>query len=508
MTQSPQPTLTQLTEKGILSPEDAAKVQATLDSSELATSAKELADQLVQLNKLTPYQAKLLAAGDLKDLVLGNYVLLDQLGEGGMGRVFKARHRGMDRIVAIKMLLPEKLGSKSGLKRFSQEVKAAARLTHPNIVTAFDADVDGEVPYLVMEYVDGEDLQSILAKRGRLPIDEAVDYIRQTARGLEHAHSVGIVHRDIKPGNLLVDKQGVVHILDMGVAQLRPQMQDDSAPADIHTQITRDGAVIGTVDFMAPEQAASARRADERSDIYSLGCTLYFLLTNEPVYRAESVVDRLIAHRQRPIPSLRVARPDVSPALDAVFHRMVAKEPAERFASISELLAALDAVGQSPGSMKTTVEHAAQATHDSGGIDWVDDDKRHTAKGASPSSPRHFGPTTLALLLLGVVFLVVMALYASDGFAGLSTLQVQLTEPDALVLVIDRAINQAAASEFASQRDVTFRLPAGDYQVQVIKNGSETVSLNVELRAWRRTRVNVELSPSEPSNNFIRDLAP
>lgn len=496
-----EPILTQLAESGILSPDDAAKVQATLDSSELATSAKDIADQLVEQRKLTPYQAKTLAAGEVKNLVLGNYVLLDQLGEGGMGRVYKARHRGMDRIVAIKMLLPEKLGSKSGLKRFAQEVKAAARLTHPNIVTAFDADLEGEVPYLVMEYVDGDDLQSLLAKGGPLPIDEAVDCIRQAARGLQYAHSVGIVHRDIKPGNMLLDKSGNIRILDMGVAQLRPQLGDEP-PADIHAQITRDGAVIGTVDFMAPEQAASAKQADERSDIYSLGCTLYFLLTNAPVYRAESVVDRLIAHRQRPIPSLRVARSDVPPALDAIFHRMIAKNPADRFASMGELLAALDSLAipgaaaapplpetqpVAPLATPTVSPSNWQTTHD---IEWVED--RAPTAPAVPV-PHRVTATTLALLLLAALFLAITASFAFDGGLGKATLRVEVSEPGAALIVVDKAISRPLEPMLMESTEAVLRLPAGEYQVQVAKAGFNTVVADVSLRPWRRSVVKIDL---------------
>jgi serine/threonine-protein kinase len=506
MTAVKEPILTQLAEQGVLSPDDAAKVQATLDSSELVTNAKDLADQLVRLDKLTPYQAKTLAAGEVKNLVLGNYVLLDHLGEGGMGRVYKARHRGMDRIVAIKMLLPEKLGSKSGLKRFSQEVKAAARLTHPNIVAAFDADLEGEVPYLVMEYVDGDDLQTILAASGKLPIDEAVDCIRQAARGLAYAHSVGIIHRDIKPGNLLVDKQGTVRILDMGVAQLRPQIVGDQPPADIHTQLTRDGAVIGTVDFMAPEQAASARAADERSDIYSLGCTLYFLLTNEPVFRAESVVDRLIAHRQKPIPSLRAARPDVPPALDAIFQCMVAKDPVDRYANMTELLAALDSLPSMPKDEFATVAHEASPTQSSAPasreIEWVDDGRSHDVAPAR----RRLSATTLALLVLGVLFLGITAFFAYDAMPGSGSLEIELSEPDANIVVVEQHTRRPAANEQATGQLAALKLPAGDYEIMATKQGFKTKAFVVSVRAWERRRVEIDLEPDESFN--LDDLVP
>ena len=339
MSNSADPFLTRLAEHGVLSKEDVSNVRAsfatgdeTLDGEELT----EITGQLVGLSKLTSYQADRIRTGQMDDLLIGNYVVLDLLGQGGMGHVYKARHRDMDRIVALKVLPKERVNSKSGLRRFQQEVKAAARLVHPNIVTAFDADVSGGVPYLVMEYVQGQDLQALLAETGPLSFQQAVDYVLQTARGLEYAHRVGVIHRDIKPANLLVDEHGVIRILDMGVAQLKQIANegDDTAPH----QITRDGAVIGTTDFMSPEQASTPRDADARSDIYSLGCTLYFLLTDSPLFEDDSAVDRIIAHRQRPAPALRDTRPDLPRDLDIVFARMVAKDPADRYQSVSRLI--------------------------------------------------------------------------------------------------------------------------------------------------------------------------
>ena len=220
-------------------------------------------------------------------------------------------------------------------------MKAAGRLSHPNIVIAFDADEAEGTHFLVMEYIEGHDLSQLVKQRGPLPIAEAVEYIRQAACGLEQAHAQGVVHRDIKPSNLLVDKRGTVKILDMGLARI--DEPTDGALADVETraELTQQGSIMGTIDFMAPEQAADTHRADMRSDLYSLGCTLHYLLIGRAPFGGETLVKRLLAHRDEPVPSLRALRPEVSPGLDAVFQRLMAKHPEQRYQTAGELLDAL-----------------------------------------------------------------------------------------------------------------------------------------------------------------------
>lgn len=264
---------------------------------------------------------------------LGDYTLLEIIGSGGMGTVYKAIHRPMDRLVALKTLPPALTESPDALRRFRREAQAVARLSHPNIVVAHDAGEADGVHFLVMELIDGEDLARLVRDQGPLPVEQAVDFLLQAARGLEYAHGVGVIHRDIKPSNLLLDKDGAIKILDLGLARFQTAEQ----PSDL----TGSGSVLGTIDYVAPEQAANTKHADHRADIYSLGCTLYYLLTGRPVYGGETTVERLLAHREEPIPSLREPRSDVSSDLDCIFQKMVAKRPEDRFQSMGDVIRAL-----------------------------------------------------------------------------------------------------------------------------------------------------------------------
>jgi serine/threonine protein kinase len=305
-----------------------------------SADSDELARELVRGGKLTRFQAAAIYQGKADGLLLGNYLVLDKLAAGGMGQVFRARHRRMDRVVALKVLSKKVINAPGAIERFRREAKAAAILTHPNIVTAFDADEAGGMHFLVMEYVDGCDLSSLVKRNGPLAVPLAVDCVRQAARGLAYAHGKGIIHRDIKPANLLLDRLGTLKILDLGLARITGEVADSSGVPE--PDLTHTGNIMGTIDYMSPEQAMDSRQADARSDIYSLGCTLHYLLAGRPPYREDTVMKRLAAHQQAGIPNLSTSRSDVPAALQAIFERMLAKDPAARIQSMSEVDAALD----------------------------------------------------------------------------------------------------------------------------------------------------------------------
>jgi serine/threonine protein kinase/formylglycine-generating enzyme required for sulfatase activity/tetratricopeptide (TPR) repeat protein len=337
-----------IAESGLMSRAD---VEAFIEEAAVEgplEDGQQLARLLVKEKKLTAYQAQQIYAGKGKSLTLGIYRILDKLGEGGMGMVFKAEHQVMERIVAIKVLSPAVTKSPEALARFQREVKAAAKLDHPNIVTAHDADEAGGTHFLVMQYVEGSDFSALVRQKGPLSVEHAVSCILQAARGLEYAHARGVVHRDIKPANLLLDSGGTVKILDMGLARL------DSEAAD-QDQLTGTGQVMGTVDYMAPEQVTDTRTADGRADIYALGITLWFLLTGRRAYEGESMMRRLLAHRDSPIPSLQAARPEVPPRLDEIFARMAAKTPEDRYQTMSAVIADLEQCQDGPDSSPSLI---------------------------------------------------------------------------------------------------------------------------------------------------------
>jgi serine/threonine protein kinase len=277
------------------------------------------------------------------------------LGTGGMGAVYKAYHRVMDRPVALKIINPNVMTKPGMVERFTREVQTAARLSHPNIVAAFDAEQAGGVHFLVMEYVDGTDLGRLVQERGPLPVDRACDYVRQAALGLQHAFEQGMVHRDIKPHNLMLAvrsdrihavtatepdesghyEQGTIKILDFGLARFASEAASEAG-------VTASGMVLGTVDYIAPEQADNAHEADIRSDIYSLGCTLYHLLAGRPPFPAGTPIQKVMAHVEKTPQPLTDLRQDIQEELMLTLERMMAKNPRHRYQTPIEVAYALE----------------------------------------------------------------------------------------------------------------------------------------------------------------------
>jgi serine/threonine protein kinase len=299
-------------------------------------SPQEFADALIGAGMLTHFQAEKLMAGRWRGfLIAQKYRLLERLGAGGMGAVYLCEHVRMGRRVALKILPVQQAEDPASLERFYREARAAARLDHPNIVRAHDVDHEDKLHFLVLEFVDGCNLHDFIRKNGTLSAERAAHYIRQAALGLQHAHEAGLVHRDIKPGNLLIDRQGVVKILDMGLARF---FHEDSAAFVNEYEV---GYIIGTGDYIAPEQIVDSR-VDIRADIYSLGGTLYYLLTGKSPFQEGTNAQKIIWHQVRHPKSLRTLRPDVPEGLVQVFEKVMAKEPERRYQAPVDFADALE----------------------------------------------------------------------------------------------------------------------------------------------------------------------
>ena len=266
-----------------------------------------------------------------------DYEIIRELGRGGMGVVYLAHNRLMGRLEVLKVVGRHLIERPGVLDRFLREIRSAAKLQHPNIVTAYSAIRLGESLVLAMEYVEGLDLAKMVKAKGPLPVAHACYFIHQAALGLQHAHERGMVHRDIKPANLMLAREGkkaIVKVLDFGLAKVTSEGQTDSG-------LTREGQMLGTPDYIAPEQIRDAQSADIRADIYSLGCTLYYLLTGGPPFRGEHLWDVYQAHFSMDAGPLNLVRPEVPVELAAVVAKMMAKEPGRRFQTPGEVAQAL-----------------------------------------------------------------------------------------------------------------------------------------------------------------------
>ncbi|HEY1068737.1 MAG TPA: serine/threonine-protein kinase [Pirellulales bacterium] len=297
-----------------------------------ALDSKQLSEYLLKNNAITTWHHSKLVKGCSKGFFIGRYKLLAHLGTGGMSRVYLAVHTMMKRQVAIKVLNQKLTESESHLTRFLRESQAAAALDHPNVVRAYDVDCDRNLYYFVMEYVEGPTLQALVEQQGGLDYDYAADYIRQAALGLHHAHEAHLVHRDIKPGNLLVNKQGIVKVLDLGMVRL-------SAEEVKSITIQFNESMLGTADYLAPEQALDSHNVDRRADIYSLGCTFYFMLTGHPPFNEGSMAMRLMRHQSEEPPAISKDRPDVPEELVRICSKMMAKSVEDRYQTSAEVAA-------------------------------------------------------------------------------------------------------------------------------------------------------------------------
>lgn len=310
----------------------ARKIAASMKdpvTGKLPKDTKEFADAFVKDDHITQWQANNLLRGKHKGFMLGRYQLQGLLGTGGMSSVYLAYHMLLRRQVAIKVLPPSKVNDSSYLARFHREGEAIAQLNHPNIVRAYDIDQDGKTHYFVMEYVDGPDFSKIIKKEGQMDFRRAADYIAQVAEGLQHAHDAGFIHRDIKPANCLVDSQNVVKVLDLGLTLFK----EEEGPS---LTIAHNENVLGTADFLSPEQAINSHKVDSRADIYSLGCTFYYLLTGHAPFPSGTISERLIKHQKEAPAPIRDDCPDIPKVLEAICAKMMRKSRRQRFQTCQE----------------------------------------------------------------------------------------------------------------------------------------------------------------------------
>ncbi len=301
------------------------------------SNASTLANSLVSNETLTRWQASKLLEGRHQGFTLGKYRLLSLLGKGSMGTVYLAEHTMMRRRVALKVLPFDHIQQPAYLDRFIREAQAVASLDHANIVRAYDVGNENEgnrdVYYLAMEYVDGQDLQKHVKENGPLEFVRAANLIRQAARGLSHAHDRGLTHRDVKPGNMLIDSDDVLKVLDLGLAVFHTADQDEEASLTV----SNNDHLLGTADYISPEQARNSHEVDHRTDIYGLGCTFYFMLTGYPPFRQGTVAQRLLAHQTQTPPPVTETRPDFPADLETILNRMLAKSADDRFQTCHDI---------------------------------------------------------------------------------------------------------------------------------------------------------------------------
>lgn len=433
-----------------------------------AEDARSFASQLVSDKKLTRFQATVLLEGQDIPLVLDRYVLLGEIGKGGMGAVYKALHQQLDRIVALKILPKEAVDSPEKVKRFQREAKAAARLEHANIVTTHDARDDKGYHFLVMSLVNGSDLADLVRKQGPVSCAKAVNYIAQAARGLDHAHGMGIVHRDIKPGNLLLSKTGKVKILDMGLARI--ENGDPENENTTSTELTQAGMVMGTIAYLAPEQALDTRNADARSDIYSLGCTLYYLLTGKVIFCEDTMMKTILAHREGEIPSLCDEREDVPAELDAIFQKMVAKKSDDRFQSMAEVISALGELDIGDEQETPPVVTGTQANHDT--ATFIDTSREMIEPAARYSKPSNRRWPLIAAGMLGLVLVLAGLIIKLQTPAGTIVLEIDQPEIVGAQVLID------------GNKSITIKTGKGTEAIQV-KPDNEHHKLEIQMAGFK-----------------------
>lgn len=336
--------LNSIADSCLLSAKDFTELKQRLNGN---LSPSDILSGLVSAGLLTPYQVAQLQAGRGKGLAFGQYRILEELGRGGFGRVYKAKHTLMDRVVALKVISPEMVGDERARAWFLREVRAITQLDHPNIVRAYDAaEIDGQL-FLAMEFVEGPNLELLVKQTGPLPLYLAWELLLQSAQALHYAQEQSMVHRDIKPANLLINRASLnaratrnskplVKIVDFGLARLQKQGTGNTLFAGTNATFA------GTPDYMSPEQSRNLHDVDIRSDLYSLGCTFYYALTGRKPFYGKSPVDLIVQHWEKTALSIHKLRPEVPPGFVRIVERLMEKKPENRFASPADLIAEMN----------------------------------------------------------------------------------------------------------------------------------------------------------------------
>jgi serine/threonine protein kinase len=407
---------------------------------------------------------------------LGQYELLQQIGEGGMGTVWKALHLSLRRHVALKLLRESRLRDPDACVRFRREMEAVGRLDHPHLVRAHDTgEVNGH-HFLAMEFLDGTDLSQWVRSHGPLRVSDACEIVRQAAVGLHHAHQHGLIHRDVKPSNLMLCRDGTVKVLDLGLARLLDLGQQSG-------ELTEEGKIVGSGNFIAPEQILDTRTADARADVYSLGCTLYYLLTGKAPFSGpefDTIGKKLLAHSQRSIPSVRERRPDVPDVLSSLLNRMLIKSPQQRVQTaqaVAEALAPLclgnDLKRLATGELHETVVHSAVA----------------------PQSIHRRGQLLLALLGAGAVTLAAWNAQTLVMTLRDEGMLIASGDPGAIILTNEKSSNPITIEP--DQRK-GLRLTSGPYNVRFEEDPPTALSQpsRIMISRGRRTVVEIQRGPA------------
>jgi WD40 repeat protein/predicted Ser/Thr protein kinase len=449
--------------------------QSAVRAPAVAVSALAEADRISVLNALPAELAR-----------HERYRVVRLLGAGGMGAVYLAEHRVMQRLVALKVMKRAYTASPAALERFRHEVRAAARLSHPNIVITHDAEDAGETNFLVMEFVEGTDLGRLVQERGPLPVDRACDYVRQAALGLQYAFEQGMVHRDLKPHNLMLTPDGRVKILDFGLSRFASEAADAAG-------LTSTGIVLGTVDYIAPEQADNARQADIRSDIYSLGCTLYHLLAGQPPFPAGTALQKVLAHVEKKPQPLTELCPDLPEELMLVLDRMMAKNPIHRYQTPGEVGLALQSFLGAPPAARQLMPRLAERTTD------IDGTGRLTKEPARNRRRPRFAIAAafLAFVIIGSLGVCVYRIATDNGELIIET------ENDDVEIVVSKGGRVVKIIDTTTGKQVT--LDSGDYELELKDGGGLKISPDrMTLKRGKTVLAKItRLPPNGPPSGLV-----